>query len=166
MTPVLSGQTLFTHSQSDGRLDVSTGNVLGSYQTADVPPAFGGGAGFFVASGVLHAADPTLATTHWTFSGDGSLATVPLIVGNVVYVGSSIGTLFAVDATTGAALWSDNTGAPLVFREPFTTEPRTAFAAGQGVLLVPSGEQLIAYESSAPGDGGRSPQSPGTADDR
>jgi outer membrane protein assembly factor BamB len=150
-TPVLSGGSLYTlGSQASGqRRDESSGAPLGTFD-ADLPPAFGAGAGFYVKGGVLYASSPTLATTSWTFAPDSGVALVPLVVGPYVYVVSAIGTVFALDAATGHVVWSEATGTPFLYQENFTTEPRIGLAAGNGVLLVPAADQLLAYASAGP----------------
>ncbi len=45
-------------------------------------------------------------------------------------------------------------GGGFVYIEAFTTEPRVGLAAGGGVLLVPMGNSLVAYASTASVDGG------------
>jgi outer membrane protein assembly factor BamB len=151
-TAVASGTTVYA---VDLQLEVNakTGAVLGSF-TGDLPPAFDGSLGFVVSGGVLVAATGGFASVAWTFQGDGRLTTVPFVAGGSVFVGSSEGNFYAVDEATGAAIWSENVGYPLTTQEFFTWEPRVAIAGAGGVVLVPAGSTLIAYESGGAADAG------------
>ncbi|MGD0678742.1 MAG: FG-GAP-like repeat-containing protein [Polyangiaceae bacterium] len=155
-TSTLLGTSLFVRDPLDGNeiVDVASGAKLGGF-TADLPVAFGPNGAYFVLSGVLHAADPSLTTTAWSFAGDANdVSMMPLVVGNFVYTGSSIGTVYALDSVTGAVVWFENTGTPLVFQEGFTSlTPRVSLAAAQGSLIVPSGATLFAYRSGSPDAG-------------
>jgi outer membrane protein assembly factor BamB len=153
-TPVLFGQRLYNIDvQGNLEFNVATGVVVGAF-TADLPPAFDVATGFYVASGALHAAHATQGTSSWTFIGDGQLATSPVVIGGGVYVGSKTGKLFAVRGLDGLLLWSDETGAPLVSSEQTGDAPWVALAAGEGVLVVPSGTNLIAYVPTSSVDAG------------
>ena len=85
-------------------------------------------------------------TTVWTFTPDGGVVTSALVIGGTVYVGSSIGTIFALDAATGKRIWSDNTGA--AFTDNVTGEATFGMGAAHGVLVVPAGNDLVAYASA------------------
>ncbi len=151
-TPVLSGGALFV-GDPNGNLvfDASTGAVLGTF-ASDVPPAFDGKQGYAVSKGVLAAGDPMLGAQTWTFTGDGRLATSPFVMDGYVYVGSTTGNFFVVDASTGALAWSENTGFPLQTTE--LKSPRVGIAGADGVVVVPAGPTLIAYVSAGDADGG------------
>jgi outer membrane protein assembly factor BamB len=86
----------------------------------------------------------------WTFAGDGQLNTTPLVLdtgtGRFVIVGSWLGNLYALDATTGQQVWSTYVGAPISGAdEQNGSEPLAGLAAGQGVLVVPAANTLSAY---------------------
>jgi outer membrane protein assembly factor BamB len=90
------------------------------------------------------AATPAVAT--WTFEGDGSLTTAPIVVNGFVYVGSTSGRLYAVDPATGQSVWSTDTGLEIQGPdEQNVSQPLTGLAAGQGILAVPASGTLIAY---------------------
>jgi outer membrane protein assembly factor BamB len=154
-TPLLYGHSLYVRDTlGDLVLDTATGSATAAAFASDLAPALHGTRLFSVTRGVLSAGDATQGGTTWTFTGDGRLATSPLVADGFVYVGSSTGNLFAVREGDGAVAWSENTGVPLVSKEEFGTEPRVAFAAGGGLLFVPVGSTLVAYASAAPLDGG------------
>jgi outer membrane protein assembly factor BamB len=144
-TPVLVDHTLYEilPQATNERVDTRTGVNLGSF-TSDLPPAFGAGMEFDVVAKVLHAVSTGTGATAWTFAPDGGVAGSALVVGDTVYVGSSIGTVFALDATTGAVEWSENTGGS------FSTQALFGLAAAHGALAVPAGNELVVYASAGP----------------
>ena len=101
-TPVLVDHTLYEILTQAGnqRVDTRTGEMLGTF-TSDVPPAFGDGMEFDVVANVLRAVSMSSGATAWTFSANGGVTTSALVAGGTVYVGSSIGKVFAIDAKTG-----------------------------------------------------------------
>jgi len=46
----------------------------------------------------------------WNYTTGGSVNSSPAVSGGVVYVGSDAGDLYALDAKTGAKVWSYSTG--------------------------------------------------------
>ncbi len=142
-------------------LDAATGNLLGSftsgpYVTAAAPaidqnnivmltwPTFSPD------STTLDSQSLTDGSTNWTFTGDGQLDTAPIVLstptGEFVVEGSSTGMLYALDATTGAVVWSTNVGAAIPPpNEQGVGQPQTGLGAGQGLLVVPAGNTVTAY---------------------
>jgi outer membrane protein assembly factor BamB len=139
-TPVLVEHALYEilPQGTNERVDTRTGETLGTF-ASDLPPAFGDGMEFDVVANVLRAVSTASGATAWTFSPDGGVVTSALVAGGTVYVGSSIGTVFALDAATGEVAWSENTGAS------FSDQALFGMAAAHGVLVVPAGNELIAY---------------------
>lgn len=125
-------------------VDATTGAQLGTF-VADVVPAIGATAGYFLHSGVLSARSLSDYSTIWSFSGDGGLVTSPLLVGQAVIVGSSSGEVYALDAATGAQLWATNVGSTISAGNGFIL---SGLAAGDGLLVVPAGNTLSAYTLS------------------
>jgi outer membrane protein assembly factor BamB len=124
-------------------LDAGTGVQDGTFQ-AGPAPAFAGKTGVFLNSGTLAAIVGT--KTLWTFTGDGGLDTAPIIVGSTVYEGSSSGMLYGVNIKTGLVVWSTNVGSGIPAPdEQSVSQPLTGLGAGQGLLVVPSGDLLSAY---------------------
>lgn len=151
-TPVLAAGRLWVREVSGPAYSVNPadGTKLDEFASSIyrvTPPAFLGDTGFFLDRGVLrasHAATP--ATPIWTFTGDGSLTSAPIVVNDHVYVGSSRGELWALDPVTGTPVWSTNVGAAIKAPdEQNANPPLTGLAAGQGRLLVPASKTLVAY---------------------
>ena len=70
-----------------------------------------------------------------------------LVVNDYVYVGSSQGKLYAVNAATGQQVWVTTAGTSIPYvDEQNVSQPLTSFAAGEGLLVVPTSTTLVAYE--------------------
>jgi len=83
----------------------------------------------------------------WSFAGDGSLQSAVLAVNDYVYVGSAQGKLYAVNAATGQQVWVTQAGSSIPYvDEHNVSQPLTSFAAGEGLLVVPTSTTLVAYE--------------------
>jgi outer membrane protein assembly factor BamB len=65
--------------------------------------------GVYRATGV-----PTLHGVRWKFHTDGRVISSPAVVGGAVYVGSTDGNLYAIDAATGTLQWKFPTGSWVV----------------------------------------------------
>jgi outer membrane protein assembly factor BamB len=145
-TTALFAGLLYTRDASDKNrvFDAVTGVASTTYASARIP-AFQGGSAFLVSTSLTATSLATGAPT-WTFAGDGKLVSAPLVVDGRVYVGSSTGTLFSVDAATGTMPWSDDVGSPIAAPdEQNVSQPLTGLGAGSGMLFVPAGSTLVAY---------------------
>ncbi|HTX31453.1 MAG TPA: PQQ-binding-like beta-propeller repeat protein [Solirubrobacteraceae bacterium] len=155
-TPVLAGGDVFGRDATNGNvvLSASSGATLGSF-TAGPAPAVGGGDAYTVSGGALTAvAGSGLGNTAWTFTGDGKIDSAPIVVGNLVFAGSSGGNLYALDAASGATDWSTTlaSGVPAP-EEGQSSQPLTGLAAGEGTLIVPTGSELVAFTGANVGSG-------------
>ncbi|MGD0192050.1 MAG: PQQ-binding-like beta-propeller repeat protein [Rhizomicrobium sp.] len=140
-------------------LSASTGATIGSFPTdgdhRDPIPAFFTAAGKnymaylasndpFVLNGYT-VANGTL-TTLWNFSGDGTLASAPIVVNGDVIEGSSSGNLYMLSGKNGQVLWSTNIGTGIPAPNDFNGDgPLTGLAAGDGILVVPGDNGLYAF---------------------
>lgn len=145
-TPVVANQLDYSPnnfpSYSGDVFNAETGAINGTY-AADSPPAFTNTMGYFLKSGTLSGILLSNDTLQWSFNGDGNLVGSPIAVNQYVFIGSSSGNLYALDGNTGAQVWNVNVGAPIdssVLELPFT-----GLAAGDGLLVVPSGTTVTAY---------------------
>jgi outer membrane protein assembly factor BamB len=148
-TPVLYDGKLYIRDSGGPNLilDAASGSETGAFGSS-VAPAFSNGVGLFMAGGTLAAERTADRTPLWSFSGDRSLVSAPFVVGSTVYEGSSTGAFFALDRDTGAVLWSDCLPGPVAPPdEQNVSQPMTGLGAGGGVLVVPAGPALVAYES-------------------
>lgn len=141
-TAVYYGGRVYIQDWTSGNsiLDANNGNILGTFGANNGdPPAFyklvnGKKTGFSLYNGTLYGWKVSSGTNIWTFTGDNSLSTPPIVVNGLVIEGSSSGEVYALDAATGSQQWSDNTGSGV-----------TALAAGQGTLVVVSNDVITAY---------------------
>jgi outer membrane protein assembly factor BamB len=125
-------------------VNATTGAQLGTFM-ADVVPAISPTSGFFLKSGTLTAKSLNDNSTLWSFQGDGGLVSSPIIVNQVVIVGSSSGQLYGLNAATGAQLWTTNAGGAI---SGGSHNVISGLAAGDGVLVVPAGNTVSAYTLS------------------
>src|SRR5262249_61874477 len=101
-------------------------------------------------AGNLHAMALPATSTAWTFAGDGTLVSAPLVVGQQVYVGGTSGMLYALDASTGRVTWRTNVGASIPDPDQQIIAVPTGLNAGDGLLVVPAGNLLVAYAHTTP----------------
>ena len=121
--------------------DAETGTHTGSYP-AESDAAFSATFGYYLGGPMSNALiGVTLAdnVTQWRFTGDSQLARYPIVVGQYVFVASQSGKVYGLDAATGSQLWQ-------------VTGPTAGFtpvlAAGDGLLVMTSGNQVVTYTLS------------------
>ena len=147
ITAALYDARLWTrdHFGINQALDVTTGEERGEF-AAEPIPAFHDRRGFFVVGGALEARDIDSGAVTWSFSGDGTLVTAPIVANGAVYVGGSSGNIYAVDETTGTTQWSDAIGEPIPEPTEFTPHPMNGLAVASDSLLVPTSHRLVCYQ--------------------
>jgi outer membrane protein assembly factor BamB len=145
-TSVYFNNQLFVRDPPNYQIfDAGTGAQVGSFAPSLIP-AFSAQTGFFQNFGTLTAIDQSTHNTLWTFTGDGGLITAPIVIDTVVIVGSSSGTVYALDTISGSTVWSGPAGAALVGPdEQNVSTPLTGLGAGDGYLVVPAGTVLSAW---------------------
>jgi outer membrane protein assembly factor BamB len=156
-TPVPAGGALYVRAMvnnagpdSDNLLDAASGRLLGMFASQRMP-SFSATTGFFLRdpgfteSGTLAAVSLATGTTLWTFTGDGRLTSAPVVIDNVVVVGSLSGNVYALDAAGGSVLWSGSTGAPIAVPDESNGNITSGLGAGDGYLVVPAGNVLNAW---------------------
>jgi alpha-tubulin suppressor-like RCC1 family protein/outer membrane protein assembly factor BamB len=147
LTPAVFDGLLWTRGGSLGiAYDVTTAEIVLRF-AAGAPPAFLASRGFFLANGTLQARSLRGQEVLWSFTGDGGLTSAPIVVNGYVYVGSASGRVWALEAETGAVAWSDNAGAPILGPSEDLEPQRVGLGAGQGVVVVPATNLLVAYAS-------------------
>jgi outer membrane protein assembly factor BamB len=125
-------------------LDARTGNAVGTF-SATTNPAFSGKTGIFLTQGTLRSLDLASGTILWSFAGDGSLVSAPVVAGDTVYTASSSGMVYALNAGTGTVVAQVDTHAAISATDEQNAVQRTSLAVGDGLLLVPAGGVLLAY---------------------
>jgi len=147
-TTVLFGGRVYARDGSleDEALDVGTGIQVASF-AAGPAPAFNGSTGYFLNGTTLEARDVSSGTLRWSFAGDGTLSTAPIVVNGIVYVGSNSGKLYALSEATGANVWIGTVGAAVTPPdEGNASQPLTGLGAGEGLVVVPALNLLVAYQ--------------------
>ncbi|HKY44208.1 MAG TPA: PQQ-binding-like beta-propeller repeat protein [Pyrinomonadaceae bacterium] len=148
-TPVLYNERLYVRDFSHTIHDSNTGTVIGNFSAKNAP-VFSGSRGFFLHEDgfvpVVEARDVNTNAVLWSFAGDGFLQSALLVVNDYVYVGSSLGKLYAIDAATGQQVWETTAGSSIPFvDEHNVSQPLTSFAAAEGLLVIPTSTTLVAY---------------------
>ena len=146
-SPVVANSLVYwsTNGAYSGQtLDAATGKAVGTF-SGDYPPAITGTMGYFIQSSTLQGIS-TSNNIMWSFSGDGSLTGAPVAVNQYVIIGSSAGNLFAVDGTTGEQVWTQSLGAGIDAN--VANLPMSGLSAGDGLLVVPAGDKVLAYTLS------------------
>jgi hypothetical protein len=137
--------------------DNQSGAIVGRFAATDTAPAIANDLGYFRQGGGVQAIDlgsisaSNTGTVVWSFAGDGGLSSAPIVIDQYVYVGSRLGNLYALDALSGQMVWSTNVGQGILPPdEQNVSQPLTGLNAGEGLLVVPAGTQLIAFASAPP----------------
>jgi outer membrane protein assembly factor BamB len=122
-------------------LDANTGGLIRTFNS-DTPPAFFGNLALFLQSGTLVAVEN--GQMLWSFAGDGGLQSAPVVVNHTIYIGSSSGVLYGLNAS-GQQIWSTQVGAPIPYPDEHNPVITTGLGAGGGLLIVPTASTLVAY---------------------
>lgn len=146
-TPVLANGRLYVRDFSaPATLDAATGDLLGSFVSSGPAPAVDSSTVYDQKGGTLTASSVTSGAARWSFTGDGSLTSAPLVAGSTVFVASGAGTLYALASATGAVTWSGAVGAGVLAPdEQNVSQPLTGLATSGGLLVVPAGTRLAAF---------------------
>jgi outer membrane protein assembly factor BamB len=148
-TPVLYRNRLYVRDDAGFApivLDAGSGEPVSTF-ASERAPAFRGTRGFFLSGGGLEARNLRNGALVWRFTGDGQLASAPIVVNRHVYVGSRSGTLYAVHGRSGLATWSIDVGAPILPPDEHNvSQPLTGLGAGGRSVIVPGSNTLSAYE--------------------
>jgi len=124
----------------DTIFDANGDNILGTFATA-LPPAFASGVGYYLQGSALVAVPVGASASSWSFAGDGALSTAPVAAGAYVYVGSSLGNLYAVDGS-GHQVWTTTLAAAVN-----ANAETSSMTVAEGTLLVPAGNVLYAFRA-------------------
>jgi outer membrane protein assembly factor BamB len=149
-TPTVANNVLYSPNTASGYngsiFNATTGAIsgLGTY-TADNPPAIGSSNGYFLKNGTLQNISLVNNSLVWSFAGDGGLTTSPVTVNQYTFIGSNTGNLYAVNNSTGQQAWVMNVGSAFPKGAAYGVTQFTGLAAGNGMLVVPAGNSLVAY---------------------
>jgi len=130
-------------------LKASNGSPLANFDSR-YPLAFALNYAFVTELSSLSAVNITNGHTLWSATpepGEG-YGCSPLVINDVVYMGTSTGNLKAYSARTGQQVDAVSLGEPVSCNIPYIA-PVVGMGAGQGLLVVPAGNKLVALESTA-----------------
>jgi len=126
--------------------DAATG-IFKNQLASDHAPAVTDSAVITLSSAILSSTRLTDLTQTWTFSGDGSLVTAPVVVNNTVFVGSSSGKVYGLDVSTGSQVWMGASPVPInADSENGGPMPPSGPAAGENLLIYVAGTSLVAWQ--------------------
>jgi outer membrane protein assembly factor BamB len=149
-TTAYANGLLYVRDGNGSIFDGKTGDLVGRFISGPIP-ALGPKTGFFLNAGTLLCEDLTTHQVLWSFAGDGSLASAPILIDQTVIVGSGSGNVYALDAATGNTLWTGNAGAGIPGPdEQNVSQPLTGLGAGEGYLVVPAGSTLTGWHIAGP----------------
>lgn len=136
-TPVVGGGKLFAPigvaSYNGNIYDPESGILLGAFSYSTLPAVTSSNA-YTLSASTLQGVALSNNQVLWSFAGDGGLVYSPVVVNSYVFVGSSSGKLYALDAASGAVQQTWSLGAA-----------PTALSAGDGLLIVPAGNTVNAF---------------------
>jgi outer membrane protein assembly factor BamB len=119
-----------------------TAPFAGSSPAAFWKSGSGNDLGFVLDNGSLDAFSVKTANIAWSFSGDGQLTGSPIVINNLVVIGSGSGMLYVLDAQSGTEQWSTNVGSAI----GAGNGPTSGLGVGGGMLLVPANNRLSAWK--------------------
>ncbi len=144
-TPVVGGGRMYAPLNPglySGNIYVAeTGALLGAFASSALP-AVSPTSAYNLYNGTLQSTSLINNQVNWSFAGDGQLSTAPIVVNNFLFIGSSSGNLYALNATSGAVLGSINLGAAIA---QGSYQGTTGLSAGDGLLVVPAGNTVNAF---------------------
>jgi len=147
-TPVLANGRLYVRDFSyPAILDASSGSVLGSLVSSGPAPAVSSTTVYDETGGTLTASGVTPGSpATWSFTGDGTLSSAPLLAGADVFIAGTSGNVYALSAAGGAVVWTAKAGSGVPAPdEQNVSQPLTGLAESGGLLLVPAGTTLVAF---------------------
>jgi len=140
-TPAFYNGWIWERDWASGNLIIGADKVKHGTFSSSLPPAFDGELVFYVNAGGLSAIDIASGKPVWAFSDDLGLCGAAAVAGarGQVFVGSSSGTVYELDAATGHEISSAHV-------DSYNCAPEVnALAIAGGHLFVPSGNRLIAF---------------------
>lgn len=140
-------RNVFDYYSTDGiTLSAATGALVGGFNSLYMP-AFLGKTAFYTEADTLTAVSLSTGSTLWTAvaSAGETYSCSPVVVNGVVYTGTSTGKLIGYGNTTGKKIVSMQIGSTISCGEYFAI-PQAGMGAGQGLLVVPAGSQVVALQ--------------------
>jgi outer membrane protein assembly factor BamB len=146
-TPIVKNGIFFGRvGNSLNLFDAATGNFLVQLGS-DHAPSVTATAVIALNAGTLSSTRLSDRAQTWTFAGDGSLVTAPVVVNDTVFVGSGSGKVYGLDTQTGAQVWMGVSPLPIsADSENGGPMPPSGPAAGEDMLIFVAGHSLVAWQ--------------------
>jgi outer membrane protein assembly factor BamB len=137
---------LYNYATDGITISVATGNMVGGFNS-EYMPAFVGTTAFYTEADTLTAVSLTSGDTLWTAvaSAGETYTCSPVVVNGVVYTGTSTGNLIGYWSKSGKQVALVNLGQGISCGEYFAV-PQAGMGAGEGLLVVPAGSQVVALQ--------------------
>jgi outer membrane protein assembly factor BamB len=137
-TPSYFKKRVYINDWASGNfvLDSKSGDITGTYSGGPMPAFYTvakKGYGLTITNNKLYCFDVKTGNVAWSFSASG-LTGMPIVINGQPVVGSSSGSVYMLDGTTGTQIWKDNVGGGV-----------TSLSAGEGKLVVASGSKVTVY---------------------
>ena len=130
-TPVLADGFLFVRDLAyPGVLNASTGAMVAQFTTSGPAPAVDSSQIYDLSDSTLTARSLSSGAPAWSFTGDGTLDSAPLVAGGTVIIGGGSGELYGLSSATGAVSWSTNVGAGIPGPDEQDVSPAARAGAG------------------------------------
>jgi outer membrane protein assembly factor BamB len=94
-------------------LKASNGKLRAPFSSSGPPPAVDLTQIYDLEGKTLTASSLSSGSGKWTFTGDGTLDSAPLVAGSTVLIGGSSGNLYALSSATGTTEWTVNVGSAI-----------------------------------------------------
>jgi outer membrane protein assembly factor BamB len=127
-------------------LDANSGKNLGGFNSR-FSPVFWSGTAYFTEPYTLTATTISSGASRWVVSAQAgqTFSCAPLVLNDIVFVPTSSGALVGFSGETGHIVFRMNLPTALTCNEYFSV-PLGGMGAGDGLLVVPSGNLLVALE--------------------
>jgi outer membrane protein assembly factor BamB len=148
-TAVIQGERVwsiglsFAFDRPNMVLDRRTGAAVGTFD-ADRSPVLDGDYEYLVLGSKLRKVAVATGDVAWTFEIDDGLRS-PILANGYIYAVSTSGLLYAIDARSGEAVWSDKVADWISSDSDTTSFVHFGIAAGEDHLVVPGRTVLVAY---------------------
>jgi outer membrane protein assembly factor BamB len=130
-------------------LSTTSGLYQGGFNS-HYSPVFWQNTAFYTEQSSLSAVDLTSSQTLWEVGPQGgdSFSCAPIVVNGIVYAGTMNGNLYGYSSATGSTVFSANLG-PSISCPEYSNVPLPGLSAGDGLLVVPVGSQVVALQFTA-----------------
>ncbi len=137
----------YRYSTAGITLNASNGSYISSFNSM-YSPAFWQNTVFYTQPEFLVAVNIPTSQPLWVaFLQDGdNYSCAPIVVNGVLYAGTSGGYLYGYSVENGSQVFSANLGASISCPDENNPSSLTGMTAGAGLLLVPAGGRLVAFQ--------------------